>query len=168
MSWAFAPDSLEGGRPAATGGAARAGAWGAAAFALAAAGWFFLYATGLFTTLGSVDGAEVHDRLGIRPAEESRIGLSTIYVFAGQRLWWNYDVAVEGRGGVRLRIARGVPSAAFSSEMQDVAKSGRGRFEVVAPDSGLYSFEHELIPHGDLIGRTEAGSTRYDLSWGVD
>ena len=147
---------------------ARYGGWAAGALATAAALWFFLFATGIVTTLGSADGSESHGALGIRPAEDSHIGLSTMYVTAGQHLWWDYDVSVEGAGGVRLRIAKSVPSQAFIVRVHDVAKSGRGRFEVVAPESGRYSFSHELIPQGGPLGTGAPGATRYDLSWGVD
>jgi hypothetical protein len=151
-----------------TGAAVRYVGWTGGAFAIAAAFWLFLFASGLFTTLGSVEGSERHGTNLVRLADESSFGLGTIYAFRGQRLWWDYDVAVEGKGGVRLRIAKVVPSPDFIVRAQDVAATGRGRFEVIAPESGFYSFDQERIPQGVLIGPGEAGSTRYDLSWGVD
>ena len=150
------------------GAAARYGGWAIGAFAAAAAFWFFLFAAGLVTTLGSVDGSERHGRNLVRLADESSLGLGTMYARQGQRLWWDYDVSVEGTGGVRLRIAKAPPSAAFIVRFHDVAVSGRGRFEVIAPESGFYSFSQYLIPQGVLIGPGEAGATRYDLSWGID
>lgn len=149
------------------GNAARYGGWAAAAFAVAGAGWLFLFATGVLTTLGSAEGSERHDASLIRAADESSFGLSTMYASRGQRLWWDYDVTVEGAGGVRLRIARSVPSPAFIVRARDVARSGRGRFEVIAPEAGFYSFSQELIPQGDLLGNGRAGATSYDLSWGI-
>ncbi len=165
--WAFAWDNPAG-EDGASSRTTRLGAWGLLVVGVSFALWLFAYGTGLYTTLGAVDGSERHDRNVIRLADESSFGLSTMYVLAGQRLWWDYDVAVEGRGGVRLRVAKSIPSAAFIVRFHDVAATARGRFEVVAPESGLYSFSQEPIPQGVLLGGGEAGATRYDLSWGVD
>lgn len=148
--------------------AARYGGWTAGLFVVAAALWFFLFAMGALPTLGSVEGSERHGANLIRAADQSSFGLRTMYASRGQRLWWNYEVTVEGAGGVRLRIAKSPPSRAFIVEARDIARTGRGRFEVIAPESGFYSFSQELIPQGDLFGNGTAGSTRYDLSWGID
>jgi len=167
--WTTAWDNDE--RGAGGGGAgvaARYGSWAIGAAVVVAAFWFLLFATGLVTTLGSVDGSERHGRNLVRLADDSSFGLTTMYASQGQRLWWDYDVTVEGAGGVRLRIAKSVPSPDFIVRFQDVATTGRGRFEVIAPESGFYSFSQELIPQGDLLGNGEAGSTGYSLSWGID
>ena len=63
---------------------------------------------------------------------------------------------------MRLRIAKSAPSQAFIVRFQDVARTGRGRFEVIAPEAGFYSFSQYLIPQGDLFGNGPPGSTRYD------
>lgn len=163
-AWDEAEDDAGGGSG---GNAARYGGWAAGAFALAAAGWLFLFAMGALTTLGSAQGSERHGPSLIRAADESSFGLPTMYASRGQRLWWDYQVTVEGAGGVRLRIAKSVPSAAFIVRAHDIARSGSGRFEVIAPESGFYSFSQELIPQGDLFGNGRAGATSYDLSWGI-
>lgn len=142
--------------------------WSATLFGLAFAVWLFAYGTGLYTNLGSIEGSERHDRSLVRLADESSFGLKTMYVFAGQHIRWDYDVTIEGRGGVRLHIARVSPSPAFVSRYQDVAATARGRFEVIAPQAGLYRFSEEPIPQGRLFGGGEAGATHYRLSWGVD
>lgn len=142
--------------------------WSATLFGLAFALWLFAYGTGLYTTLGSIEGSERHDRNLVRLADDSSIGLKTMYVFAGQHIRWDYDVTVEGRGGVRLSISKAVPSPSYVSRYQDVAATARGRFEVIAPEAGLYRFGVEPIPQGVLLGGGEAGATRYRLSWGVD
>src|SRR6185295_11235843 len=164
--WVTAWDEDEG--SAGSGGAgvaARYGGWAVGAILFLAALWFLLFATGLVTTLGSVEGSERHGASQIRLADQSSIGLGTMYASRGQRLWWEYEVIVEGAGGVRLRVAKSVPSQAFIVRFQDVARTGRGRFEVIAPEAGFYSFSQELIPQGDLLGNGRAGSTRYELSW---
>ena len=127
-----------------------------------------LYATGLVPALGSAEGSERHDRRAVYFSEDSSFGLSTMYVRQGQRLWWDYDVTVEGRGGVRVWFAKSVPSPDFSVRMQTIDRTGRGRFEVVAPESGFYSFDHELVPSGVFLTGARPGSTNYRLSWGVD
>ena len=165
--WVSAWDDSDDEAGSGSGNAARYGGWAAALFAVVAAGWFFLFAMGLFTTLGAVEGSERHGGTGIRAADHSSFGLGTMYASRGQRLWWDYDVTVEGAGGVRLRIAKSVPSQAFIVRFQDVARSGRGRFEVIAPEAGFYSFSQELIPQGDAFGAGAPGATRYDLSWGI-
>src|SRR6185295_3983178 len=139
------------------GAALRYGGWAAGLFAAAAALWLFLFAMGIVTTLGSVEGSERHGGAGIRAADDSSFGLGTMYARRGQRLWWDYDVAVEGAGGVRLRISRSPPSQAFIVRFQDVARSGHGRFEVIAPESGFYTFSQYLIPQGDALGTGAAG-----------
>jgi hypothetical protein len=144
------------------------GARAVALIGVAVSAWLFLFASGIFPTLGWAEGSERHDRRAIYLSEESGFGLSTIYVLAGQRLWWDYDVAVEGGGGVRLRIVKSIPARAFHVEVRDIEQTGQGRFEVVAPESGLYSFDHELVPQGVLIAGGVPGRTSYDLSWGVD
>ena len=150
-----------------SGNALRYGGWTAGLFVIGAALWFFLFAMGALSTLGSVEGSERHGANLIRAADESSFGLGTMYASRGQRLWWDYDVTVEGAGGVRLRIAKSPPSQGFIVRFQDVARTGRGRFEVIAPESGFYTFSQYLIPQGDLLGNGRAGSTRYDLSWGI-
>ena len=166
--WVTAWDEDEG---AAEGGgagaAARYGGWAVGAILALAASWFLLFATGLVTALGSAEGSERHGATLIRAADQSSFGLGTMYASRGQRLWWDYDIGVEGAGGVRLRIAKSVPSRAFIVRFQDIARTGRGRFEVIAPEAGFYSFSQELIPQGDLFGNGRAGATRYDLSWGI-
>lgn len=164
-AWDNGEDDAGGGG---AGAGARYGGWAIGAIAVIAACWLFLFAAGLFTTLGSVEGSERHGASLVRLADESSFGLKSMYVVRGQRLWWEYDVAVEGAGGVRLRVAKSRPSPGFIVRFQDVSATGRGRFEVNAPESGFYSFSQELIPQGDLLGNGKAGSTRYDLSWGVD
>ena len=169
-AWSFAGGDSELDAGARFGGrdAVRYGGWTAGLFAVAAALWFFLFAMGALPTLGSVEGSERHGANLVRLADESSFGLATMYASRGQRLWWDYDVTVEGAGGVRLRIAKSVPSRAFIVRAQDIARTGRGRFEVIAPESGFYSFSQELVPQGDLLGNGAPGSTRYDLSWGID
>jgi len=147
--------------------AVRYGGWTTGLFVLAAAGWFFLFAIGALTTLGSVEGSERHGTGQVRLADQSSFGLGTMYASRGQRLWWDYDVIVQGAGGVRLRIAKSPPSRAFIVRFQDVARTGHGRFELIAPESGFYSFSQYLIPQGDMFGNGAAGSTRYELSWGI-
>ena len=166
-SWSFAwdPPAAETDAP---GAAARAAGWLALVLGFAFAVALFGYATGLVSTLGWAQGSERHDRHLVRLAEDSQLGLATVYAFEGQRLWWDYDVAVEGRGGVRLWIAKTVPQPDFIARAHDVAASGRGRFEVVAPASGFYRFSQEYIPYGVLLDGSEPGATRYDLSWGID
>jgi hypothetical protein len=155
-------ESAAGGR-----GALRYGGWTAALFVVAGLFWLFLFEAGILTTLGSVEGNERHGPSLIRVADQSSFGLGTMYAARGQRLWWEYDVTVEGAGGVRLAIAKSVPSRAFIVRAQDVSRTGRGRFEVIAPESGFYNFSQYLIPQGDLLGNGAAGATRYDLSWGI-
>ncbi|MEA3028930.1 MAG: hypothetical protein QOJ53_1115 [Sphingomonadales bacterium] len=169
-AWTFAGGDLEPDAGAGLGGrgALRYGGWTAALAAAGAASWFFLFAMGALPTLGAVEGSERHGANLVRLADQSSFGLSTMYAGRGQRLWWDYDVAVQGAGGVRLRIAKSPPSRAFIVRFQDVARTGRGRFELIAPEAGFYSFSQELIPQGNLLGNGQAGETRYDLSWGID
>ena len=150
------------------GAAARAASWGFYAFPALLSGWLFLYLGGLFTTLGWAEGSERHGADAVRLADDSRIGLPGMYLTAGQKAWWDYEVEVEGEGGVRLLIGKAVPRPDFIVKVEHLTASGRGRFEVVAPESGFYTFSHELEPIGGLLGRAQPGSTRYKLKWGVD
>ena len=161
----FEPDAERrfGGREA-----ARYGGWAGAAALMAGLCWLLLFELGLFATLGSVEGSERHGANLVRAADQSSLGLATMYASRGQRLWWDYDVTVAGAGGVRLRIAKSPPSAGFIVRAQDVARTGRGRFEVTAPESGFYTFSQYLIPQGDMLGNGQAGETRYALHWGID
>jgi hypothetical protein len=147
--------------------AARAASWGFHAFTATLSAWLFLYISGLFTTLGWAEGSERHGADSIRLADDSRFGLPGMYLIEGQTAWWDYEVAVEGEGGVRLLIGKAVPSPDFIVKARHLTASGKGRFEVVAPESGFYSFSHELEPIGGLLGRSEPGATRYRLKWGV-
>lgn len=171
MSWAFAWETPEGDANPVEARALpglRAGKWVAALLSLAFAIWFLLYATGLFTTLGSADGSESHDRFGVRTSDSSGVGLPSMYLFAGQRAWVDYDLTIEGDGGgLLVTIANWVPYR-DGILIRRLTTSGRGRVELVAPRAGFYSFRHEYLPLGGAFGRSPAGATRYSLSWGVD
>ena len=69
---------------------------------------------------------------------------------------------------MRLIVGKAVPSRDFIVRVHHLRAGGRGRFEVVAPASGLYNFSYELEPIGGPVGGAEPGSTRYRLKWGVD
>lgn len=165
--WTFAwggdtPDDA--GRP----GTARVAAWAVYGVVALLGAWLVLYLGGIVTTLGAAEGSQRHGAGAVRLAEESRFGLSTMYLAAGQTAWWDYDVDVEGEGGVRLIVSKAVPTSDFIVKVHHVRTGGRGRFAVVAPAGGLYSFSYELEPIGGLLGGAEPGSTRYTLKWGVD
>jgi len=167
MSWAFAWDSPDGDAERAS---ASATTWGARAillFLLVPASWLLAYGLGLFTTLGWAEGSETHDRFGVYREDRSVTGLNTMYLLAGQRAWWDYDMRVEGRGGLRLTIARSIPRPG-QVRFEDVDATAAGRFEFVAPESGFYRFSLEHVPNPGRFGRQRAGSTVYRLSWGAD
>ena len=165
--WTFAwsgGTADEGARP----GTARVAAWAVCAVVALLGSWLVLYLGGIVTTLGTAEGSERHGGSAVRLAEDSKFGLSTMYLAKGQTAWWDYDVAVEGEGGVRLIVGKAVPTADFIVRVHHLRAGGRGRFAVVAPASGFYSFSYELEPIGGLPGGAEPGSTRYRLKWGVD
>ena len=168
--WATFGDDFEADAERRFGGrdAIRYGGWAGVAFAIGGLGWLLLFELGVFATLGSVEGSERHGANLVRAADESSLGLATMYASRGQRLWWDYDVRVAGAGGVRLRIAKSAPSTAFIARAQDIARTGRGRFEVIAPESGFYTFSQYLIPQGDMFGNGQGGETHYALRWGID
>lgn len=149
------------------GAGARALSWSFYVFTAALSVWLFLYLGGLFTTLGWAEGSERHGADAVRFADATSIGLPGMYLAKGQKAWWDYEVEVEGEGGVRILIGKALPSRDFIVKARHLRESGRGRFEVVAPESGFYSFSHELEPIGGLVGRAEPGSTRYRVKWGV-
>jgi hypothetical protein len=170
MGWAFAWDTPEGEANAVDDRARpglRVGKWGAALFGLIFGLWLFAYGTGFFTTLGWAEGSEGHNRYGIRLAEEtSTTGLGTMFLFAGQTAWWDYEIETEG-GGVRLSIAS-TPPRPGSIRVENITATGRGRVTLVAPHSGLYSFQYQYVPLAGGFGHQPTGATRYSLSWGVD
>jgi hypothetical protein len=141
------------------GPAARYGAWTFYAFTALLALWLFLYVGGLFTTLGSAQGSERHGASAIRIADEGGFGVPTMYLTAGQKAWWHYDVRVEGEGGVRLVIAKSVPSPRFIARARNIRASERGRFEIVAPEGGFYTFSREWAPIGRPLVGARPGST---------
>jgi hypothetical protein len=150
------------------GAGARAASWAFYAFTALLSVWVFLFASGLFSTLGWAEGSERHGADAVRIADDSRFGLPAMYLLEGQKAWWNYEVEVKGGdSGVRLIVGKAVPRPDFIVKVKHVRESGRGRFEIVAPASGVYTFSHELEPIGGLVGRAEPGATRYKLRWGV-
>lgn len=149
-------------------GAVRIAAWAVYALVTLLGAWLVLYLGGIVTTLGTAEGSERHGGSAVRLAEDSAFGLSTMYLARGQTAWWDYDVEVEGGGGVRLIVSKAVPTPDFIVKVQHLRAGGRGRFAVVAPAGGLYSFSYELEPIGGLLGGARPGSTRYKLKWGVD
>ena len=167
MSVSYAWDDAE---PEAAGRSAglRFGSWGVGAAAGLLSVWLFLYVSGLFTTLGSASGSERHGADAIRIADDGGFGIPTMYLAAGQTAWWDYEVEVQGDGGVRIEIAKSVPSPDFIVKAKALTSSGRGRFEVVVPESGFYTFSRELVPIGRPLGGARPGSTVYRLKWGVD
>ena len=165
LSFAWSEEEQDaGGR----GQAARFGAWAFYLLTGALSIWLFFYLSGLFTTLGSAEGSERHGASAVRLADDSGFGLPTMYLVRGQKAWWTYEVEVEGEGGVRLLISKSIPSPDFIVKAQAIRSTARGRFEIVAPESGFYSFAHELVPIGGLLGGARPGSTTYRLKWGVD
>ena len=169
MTWATAWESPEG--DADTVHEQRAGAgWGLRGLLLLLILLFvavMAYALGLISTLGSAEGSERHNRFGVYTEEASSIGLGTMYLSAGQTAWIDYDVTVEGTGGIRLIIIRNPPQGG-QIRLQRVTATGRGRLEYVVPEAGFYSFRHERVLLPAAFGHTPVGSTRYHLSWGVD
>jgi hypothetical protein len=149
------------------GGPPRLGAWSFYLFTALLALLLFAWLSGLLTTLGSAEGSERHGGSAVRLAGDSGFGLPTTYISRGQKAWWDYDVAVEGEGGVRLIVAKSVPSPNFIVKVETVRATARGRFEVTVPESGFYSFSHELAPIGGPLGGARPGATRYKLKWGV-
>lgn len=169
MSWAFAWESPDGDaeRVLDRRTAVQWSLRGVLLFMLAPLLWLLVYALGLSPTLGWAEGSETHDRFGIYREDRSRLGLGTMYLFAGETAWWAWDMRIEGHGGLRLTIARAIPRPG-QVRFQDVKTSGAGRFEFVAPETGFYTFSLEHVPNPGRFGRQRAGSTVYDLSWGVD
>jgi hypothetical protein len=165
--WTRAWDDGETADEPVRGAGPRAASWGFYAFTALLSAWLFLYLSGLFTTLGWAEGSERHGANAIRLADDSGFGLPGIYLFKGQKAWWDYDVAVEGEGGVRILIGKAVPSRDFIVRARHLDATGKGRFEVVAPESGFYTFSHELEPIGGPFGGARPGSTRYKLRWGA-
>lgn len=149
-------------------GGLRLAGWGLYAVITLLGSWLVLYLGGILTTLGTAEGSERHGASGVRIADDSRFGLSTMYLTRGQTAWWDYDVAVEGDSGLRLVVGKTVPTREFIVKVHHLRADGRGRFEVVAPASGFYNFSYELEPIGALFGGAGPGSTRYKLKWGVD
>jgi hypothetical protein len=149
------------------GGGRRAAAWTFYAFTAAASLWLFLYASGIHPWLGFAEGSARHGAAGVRVSDDSSGGLSTMLLFKGQKAIWDYDVQVEGSNGVRLRVAATPPQRGFIVRMQRIEATGRGRFEVVVPATGLYRFDYELEPLGTLAGPARPGSVRYRLHWGA-
>lgn len=169
MSWAFAWESPEGDAEEIRDrrDAVRWTLRGVLLVMIAPLMWLLAYALGLFTTLGWAEGAETHDRFGVYREDRSRLGLGTMYLFAGETAWWAWDMRVEGHGGLRLRIFR-TPLREGQHRFYDVRTSGTGRFAFVAPESGFYTFGLEHVPNPGRFGGQRAGRTVYDLSWGVD
>ena len=175
MSWAFAWESPDGNadtaldrKRAARSGASRVAGWAFALFGTALASWLLAYGLGLYTTLGWVEGSERHNRFGVYVGDmASPIGFTTMYLFEGQTAWWDYDVAVQGTGGVRLTILRNPPQGS-QIRLQRVTATSRGRLEYVVPESGFYSFRYEREPLPYAFGHTPVGRTRWRLSWGAD
>ena len=165
--WSFARSSERPEDEARPGGA-RVAAWAIYGIVALLGSWLVLYLGGIVTTLGTAEGSERHGGSAVRLADDMSFGLSTMYLAEGQTAWWDYDVEVEGEGGVRLIVSKAVPTRDFIVSVRHLRASGRGRFAVVAPASGFYSFSYELEPIGRLFGGAEPGSTRYDLQWGVD
>ena len=148
--------------------AGRLAAWAVYGIVILIGSWLVLYLGGIVTTLGMAEGSERHGASAVRLADDTSLGLSTMYLVKGQAAWWDYDVEVEGEGGLRLIVGKAVPTRDFIVRVRHLRASGRGRFAVVAPESGFYSFSYELEPIGGLLGGAGPGSTRYDLQWGVD
>jgi hypothetical protein len=166
--WTTAWDGTESADEPARGAASRAASWGFYVFTAALSASLFLYLSGLVTTLGWAEGSERHGADGIRLAEEGGFGLPGMYLVKGQKAWWDYEVEVEGGSGVRLIVGKAVPRPDFVVKVRHLRASETGRFEVVAPENGFYSFSHELEPIGGLSGRAQPGAARYRLKWGVD
>jgi hypothetical protein len=145
----------------------RLGSWSLGAFAGLLSIWVFLYLSGLFTTLGSASGSERHGADAIRISDGGGFGIPTMYLAAGQTAWWDYEVEVQGEGGIRIEIAKSVPTPDFIVKAKALTASGKGRFEVVAPESGFYTFSRELVPIGRPLNGANPGSTVYSLKWGV-
>lgn len=143
-------------------------AWAFYAFTAFASIWLFLFVSGLFPWLGYAEGSSRHGTAGVRVRDDSGIGMPAMFLVKGQKAVWDYDVTVEGDDGLILRVSKTPPQPDFIVKTLRIEQSAKGQFEVVAPATGLYGFEHELLPIGTLFGPAKPGSTRYRLRWGVE
>jgi len=143
-------------------------AWAFYVFTALASLWLFLFLSGLMPWLGAAEGSSRHGTAGARLRDDSSFGLSAMFLFKGQKAVWDYDVTVEGDDGLILRVSKTPPQPDFIVKTLRIEQNTKGRFEVVAPATGLYAFDHELLPTGALLGPVEPGSTRYKLRWGVE
>jgi hypothetical protein len=143
-------------------------AWAFYVFTALASLWLFLFLSGLMPWLGTAEGSSRHGTAGVRVRGDSGFGLPAMFLFKGQRAVWDYDVIVEGDDGLILRVGKTPPQPDFIVKMLRIEQSAKGRFEVIAPATGLYTFDYELVPIGALFGPAKSGSTRYMLRWGVE
>ena len=138
------------------------------AFTALASLWLFLFVSGLLPWLGYAEGSSRHGTTGARLRDETSLGMPAMLLARGQKAVWDYDVTVEGRDGLILRIAKTPPQPGFVVKTLRIERTSKGRFVVEAPAAGLYAFDHELVPTGGLLGPVTPGSTRYRLRWGVE
>jgi len=143
-------------------------AWVFYAFIAIASLWLFLFVSGLMPWLGYAEGSSRHGTAGVRVRDDSSFGMPAMFLVKGQKAVWDYDVTIEGDDGLILKIGKTPPQPDFIVRTLRIERSAKGRFEVVAPATGLYSFDHELLPIGALFGPAKPGSTRYRLYWGVE
>jgi hypothetical protein len=143
-------------------------AWAFYALTAFASLWLFLFLSGLMPWLGTAEGSSRHGKAGARLRDDSSLGLSAMFLIKGQKAVWDYDVAVEGDDGLILRVSKTPPQPDFIVKTLRIEQSAKGRFEVIAPATGLYTFDYELVPIGALFGPAKSGSTRYMLRWGVE
>jgi hypothetical protein len=143
-------------------------AWAFYAFTALASLWLFLFVSGLLPWLGYAEGSSRHGTIGARLRDDSGIGMPAMLLAKGQKAVWDYDVIVESKDGLILRVSKTPPQPDFIVKTLRIEQSRKGRFVVEAPAAGLYAFDYELVPTGGLLGPVAPGSTRYRLYWGVE
>jgi hypothetical protein len=127
--------------------------------------WGFGYVSGLFPYLGYAAAArDKVSHIGSGPTGEvTPYGVPTMLLLKGQKAIFDYDVEVEGKGGIVLYVTQ-VPKLVNidSGTWIRVGATGEGRVEIPIEKTGFYVFDAHFdhLPGG-------LGRTRYSVKWGA-
>ncbi|QJB68326.1 hypothetical protein [Parasphingorhabdus halotolerans] len=142
--------------------AKQAAGWGFYLFTAVLSIWLFVYISGLFPYLGYEHRTHHYHKFSSNEGVvSSSLGPNSMFLVKGQTAFYDYDMKVTKQtSGMWLDI-RPIYEIGISDNAKWIHGDQQGRWEYEVPETGVYSFKH------DVNHRAFDSKVTYDVSWGA-